>query len=157
MSTTTTPHRLWQNTRYLTWLVSDTSKGLASALFGFAVPLLALVITNDPAQAGIIAGAGMVARVLLTLVGGIIADRHRRIVLMLVGSILGIVLAGAFTLLALGGALTFATLLVIDVLLAARSGLFDVAGESALKEIVPDDAMGRAQAANQLGRTQSYS
>lgn len=149
MSTTSTPHRLWQNTRYLTWLVSDTSKGLASALFGFAVPLLALVITNDPAQAGIIAGAGMVARVLLTLVGGIIADRHQRIVLMLVGSILGIVLAGAFTLLALGGALTFATLLVIDVLLAARSGLFDVAGESALKEIVPDDAMGRAQAANQ--------
>lgn len=146
---TPTPHRLSRNTRYLTWLVSDTSKGLASALFGFAVPLLALIITNDPAQAGVIAGAGMVARLLLTLVGGILADRHRRIVLMLVGSILGIVLAGAFTLLALGGALTFATLLMIDVLLAARSGLFDVAGESALKEIVPDDAMGRAQAGNQ--------
>lgn len=146
---TPTPHRLSRNTRYLTWLISDTSKGLASALFGFAVPLLALIITNDPAQAGVIAGAGMVARLLLTLVGGILADRHRRIVLMLVGSILGIVMAGAFTLLALGGSLTFATLLVIDVLLAARSGLFDVAGESALKEIVPDDAMGRAQAANQ--------
>ncbi|MGG1908416.1 MFS transporter [Microbacterium sp. NRRL B-14842] len=149
MTMTPTPHRLSRNTRYLTWLISDTSKGLASALFGFAVPLLALIITNDPAQAGVIAGAGMVARLLLTLVGGILADRHRRIVLMLVGSILGIVMAGAFTLLALGGALTFATLLVIDVLLAARSGLFDVAGESALKEIVPDDAMGRAQAANQ--------
>ncbi|WP_101847799.1 MFS transporter [Zhihengliuella sp. ISTPL4] len=149
MSTTTIPRRLWRNTPYLTWLVSDTSKGLASALFGFAVPLLALIVTNDPAQAGIIAGAGMVARVLLTLVGGILADRHRRIVLMLVGSLLGVVLAGAFTLLALSGSLTFATLLVIDVLLAARSGLFDVAGESALKEIVPDDAMGRAQAANQ--------
>ncbi|MEW2006586.1 MFS transporter [Microbacterium sp. NPDC079208] len=149
MTMTPTPHRLSRNTRYLTWLISDTSKGLASALFGFAVPLLALIITNDPAQAGVIAGAGMVARLLLTLVGGILADRHRRIVLMLVGSILGIVMAGAFTLLALGGSLTFATLLVIDVLLAARSGLFDVAGESALKEIVPDDAMGRAQAANQ--------
>ncbi|WP_244632289.1 MULTISPECIES: MFS transporter [unclassified Microbacterium] len=45
--------------------------------------------------------------------------------------------------------MTFASLLVIDVLLAARSGLFDVAGESAIKELVPDDAMGRAQAANQ--------
>lgn len=148
-TTPTMPHRLWRNTRYVTWLVSDTSKGLASALFGFAVPLLALIVTNDPAQAGIIAGAGMIARLLLTLVGGILADRHRRIVLMLVGSLLGVALAGAFTLLALSGALTFATLLVIDVLLAARSGLFDVAGESALREIVPDDAMGRAQAANQ--------
>ncbi|MFS0853342.1 MFS transporter [Microbacterium sp. 179-I 3D4 NHS] len=149
MTTTTAPHRLWRNARYLTWLVSDTSKGLASALFGFAIPLLALIVTNDPAQAGIIAGAGLVTRLLLTLVGGILADRHRRVLLMLVGSLLGILLAGAFTLLAVFDALTFATLLVIDVLLAARSGLFDVAGESAIKEIVPDDAMGRAQAANQ--------
>lgn len=149
MATVTEPHRLWRNTRYLTWLVSDTSKGLAAALFAFAIPLLALIVTNDPAQAGIIGGAGMVARLLLTLAGGILADRHRRILLMLIGSLIGILLAGAFTLLALGGALTFATLLIADVLLAARSGLFDVAGDSAIKEIVPDEAMGRAQAANQ--------
>ncbi|KJL27471.1 enterobactin exporter EntS [Microbacterium foliorum] len=145
----TAPHRLWRNTRYLTWLVSDTSKGLAAALFAFAIPLLALIVTNDPAQAGIIGGAGMVARLLLTLVGGILADRHPRIVLMLIGSLVGILFAGAFTLLALADALTFGTLLAANVLLAARSGLFDVAGESAIKEIVPDDAMGRAQAANQ--------
>lgn len=149
MTTVTEPHRLWRNTRYITWLVSDTSKGLAASLFGFAIPLLALIVTNDPAQAGIIGGAGMIARLLMTLAGGVLADRHRRIALMLLGSLIGIVLAGGFTLLALGDALTFGTLLVIDVLLAARSGLFDVAGESAIKEIVPDDAMGRAQAANQ--------
>jgi MFS family permease len=149
MSTTSAPHRLWRNRRYLTWLVSDTSKGLAASLFGFAIPLLALIVTNDPAQAGIIGGAGMVARLLMTLAGGILADRHRRIALMILGSLIGIVLAGGFTLLALGDALTFGSLLVIDILLAARSGLFDVAGESAIKEIVPDEAMGRAQAANQ--------
>lgn len=149
MTIATAPHRLWRNRRYLTWLVSDTSKGLAASLFAFAIPLLALIVTNDPAQAGIIGAAGMVARLLTTLAGGILADRHRRIVLMLLGSVLGILLAGGFTLLALADALTFGSLLVIDVLLAARSGLFDVAGESAIKEIVPDEAMGRAQAANQ--------
>ncbi|NJI58489.1 MFS transporter [Microbacterium oxydans] len=149
MTTLTDPHRLWRNPRYLTWLLSDTSKGLAAALFGFAIPLLALIVTNDPAQAGIIGAAGMIARLLMTLAGGVLADRHRRIALMLLGSLIGIVLAGAFTLLALGDAMTFGSLLVIDILLAARSGLFDVAGESAIKEIVPDDAMGRAQAANQ--------
>lgn len=149
MTTVTAPHRLWHNTRYLLWLVSDTSKGLAAALFGFAIPLLALIVTDDPALAGIIAGAGLVARLLATLVGGILADRHRRMVLMLVGSLLGVGLSVAFTVLAWTDALTFAVLLVIDVLLAARNGLFDVAGESALKEIVPDEAMGRAQAANQ--------
>ncbi|MGM1018323.1 MAG: MFS transporter [Actinomycetota bacterium] len=143
------PPRLWRNTRYVTWLISDTSKGLAAALFAFAIPLLVLIITNDPAQAGIIGAAGLAVRTLTTLMGGVLADRHRRIVLMMIGSSLGIVLAGTFTLLALGDALTFPSLLAINILLAARSGLFDVAGESALKEIVPDAAMGRAQAANQ--------
>lgn len=148
-TTVTAPHRLWRNARYLTWLVSDTSKGLAATLFAFAIPLLALIVTNDPAQAGVIGGAGMVARLVLTLVGGVLADRHRRILLMLIGSLIGILLAAAFTMLALADALTFGTLLAANVLLAARGGLFDVAGESAIKEIVPDDAMGRAQAANQ--------
>lgn len=149
MTTATAPHRLWRNTRYVTWLVSDTSKGLAAALFAFAIPLLALIVTNDPAQAGLIGGAGMLARLLTILAGGILADRHPRIALMLIGSLAGIVLAGAFTVLALAGTLTFPSLLLFNILLAARSGLFDVAGESAIKEIVPGDAMGRAQAANQ--------
>ncbi|MGY1552831.1 MFS transporter [Microbacterium sp. A588] len=149
MTTTTPPHRLTRNGRYITWLISDTAKGLASALFGFAIPLIVLFVTNDPAQAGIIGAVGMATRTITTLYGGVLADRHRRIVMMVLGSLIGVVLSGAFVLLALGDALTFTTLLVIDVLLAARTGLFDVAGESALKEIVPDDAMGRAQAANQ--------
>ncbi|WP_144875762.1 MFS transporter [Microbacterium sp. 1.5R] len=149
MTATTTPTSLWRSPRYLIWLASDTSKGLAAALFGFAVPLLALIVTDDPAQAGIIGGAGMVAKVVFTLAGGVLADRHARTDLMIIGSLLGVLLAGAFTVLALADALTFLSLLVANVLLAARSGIFDVAGESAIKQIVPDDAMGRAQAANQ--------
>ena len=56
MTTVTASHSLWRNRRYLTWLVSDTSRGLASTLFAFAIPLLALIVTDDPAQAGIIGG-----------------------------------------------------------------------------------------------------
>ncbi|WP_300268221.1 hypothetical protein [Microbacterium sp.] len=146
---TTTAHRLTRNSRYIAWLVSDTAKGLAGALFGFAIPLIVLFVTDDPAQAGIIGAVGMTVRTLTTLIGGVLADRHQRILMMALGSAIGTVLAAGFMLLALGDALTFATLLIAEVLLAARTGLFDMAGESALKEIVPDDAMGRAQAANQ--------
>lgn len=149
MTTTEPAHRLSRNARYVTWLVSDTAKGLASALVGFAIPLIALFVTDDPAQAGIIGAVGMTVRTVTTIYGGVLADRHRRIRMMVTGSLLGSILALAFTALALADALTFTTLLVIEVLLAARTGLFDVAGESALKEIVPADAMGRAQAANQ--------
>ncbi|MGO2521768.1 MAG: MFS transporter, partial [Microbacterium sp.] len=149
MTTTALAHRLTRNSRYIAWLISDTAKGLASALFGFAIPLIVLFVTNDPAQAGIIGAVGMAVRTLTTLLGGVLADRHQRIAMMVLGSAIGAVLAAGFMLLALGDALTFTTLLVAEVLLAARTGLFDVAGESALKEIVPSDAMGRAQAANQ--------
>lgn len=140
---------LWRNTQYVLWLISDTSKGLSQTLFAFAIPLIALIVTNDPAQAGIIGGLGMATRVALTVVGGVLADRHRRIALMVLGSSVGIVLSAAFTLLALGDALTFGVLLVLDVLLAARTGLFDTAGEAALKDIVAPETMGRAMAANQ--------
>jgi len=149
MTTVTAPHSLARNGRYIGWLISDTAKGLAGGLFGFAIPLIALFVTDDPAQAGIISAIGMTTRLVTTIYGGVLADRHRRIAMMVLGSATGVALALAFTMLALGDALTFATLLVLDVLLAARTGLFDIAGESALKEIVPDEAMGRAQAANQ--------
>ncbi|GAA3934128.1 MFS transporter [Microbacterium soli] len=139
---------IWSNRRYVSWLVSDTAKGVSSGLFGFAVPLLALIITDDPVQAGVIGAVGMGTRVALMLFGGVLADRHRRVTLMVLGAVIGVVLSAAFTLLALGDALTFGTLLTVDALLAARTALLDVAGESLLKDIVAPETMGRAQAAN---------
>ena len=140
---------LWTNRRYIAWLISDTAKGLATGLFSFAIPLIALLVTDDPAQAGVIAGVGMVVRLVVLLYGGVLADRHDRISLMLFGAGIAAILSLGFTVLALGEALTFATLLLVEVLLVARAGLFEPASESALKEIVPAETMGRAQAANQ--------
>lgn len=146
---TTTSPRLWRQTPYLLWLTSDTGKGLAATLFSFAVPLLALVITNDPAQAGVVAAVGTVVRLLATLTGGVLADRHRRIVMMVLGAGIAAIAAGAFTAAAVAGGIDFLALLLFEVVLAAVSGLFGPAGEAALKDIVPEQMMGRAQAANQ--------
>jgi len=143
------PHRLTRNPAYLLWLAGDTATGLAGSLAAFAIPLLALMITDDPAQAGIIGATGLLLRVLTSVIGGVLADRHDRLVLMLAGAVIGLVLAAGFTVLALTDALTFAALLLLNALIAARTGLFGVADESALKQLVPSDAMGRAQGANQ--------
>lgn len=142
-------YRLNKDTRYLTWLTSDTASGLASALVSFAIPLIALAATGSPTQAGVIGAVSMVVHLVATLVGGVIADRHDRIGLMVAGGAIGLILAAAFALLAAAGEMTFATLLTLSVLLSLRGGLFEVAGESAIKQIVPNEAMGRAQAANQ--------
>lgn len=143
------PHRLSRNTAYVLWLISDTTRGLAGGLFAFALPLLTLIVTDDPLQAGVMGAVAAVVRTVSTLYGGVVADRHPRVRLMILGSVIGVVLSAAFTALALTGSLTFAALLIVTALLAVRGGIFDVAGESAIKQIVPDGAMGRAQAANQ--------
>ncbi|MGW9113475.1 MFS transporter [Microbacterium sp. NPDC055683] len=143
------PYRLTRDRRYLLWLASDTASGLSNALSGFAIPLIALATTGDPAQAGILGAVAFAARLIATLAGGVLADRRRRIPLMRVGAVIGLSLAAAFTALAASGSLTFSALLAISTALAVRTGLFGVAGESTLKELVPDEAMGRAQAANQ--------
>lgn len=142
-------YRLGRDRRYLTWLTSDTALGLSASIANFAIPLIALAVTGSPVQAGLIGAAAMVVRLVATLVGGVLADRHNRLVLMVMGCVIGVVLALVFAGLAAANLLTFVTLLLVNVLWSLRGGVFYVAGEAAIKEIVPDEAMGRAQAANQ--------
>lgn len=149
MDPTPTQRRPGLGRRYPAWLVSDTATNLSSALTSFALPMLALMITDSPAQAGLIGALGLVARIVTTAMGGVLADRRSRVGLMILGGLCGLVLTLGFTLLALGGALTFATLLITNLLLNARTGLFGPAGSAALKEVVDERAIGRAQAANQ--------
>lgn len=143
-----TPNQGLWTARYVTWLASDTAFDLSSALAGFAVPLLALMVTGDPIRAGVIGAVGIAVRVVTSLIGGVLADRHSRVRLMLLGALIGIVLTLVFTWATVGW-LSFASLLVINALLAARNGLFGGADQAALKDLVPGEVLGRAQAANQ--------
>ena len=106
------------------------------------------MVTDDPVKAGVIGAAGVGTRVVASLVGGVLADRHNRVRMMLAGAAVGLVIALLFTW-AATGALTFVALLGLNVAMAARNGLFGGATQAALKDIVPADALGRAQASNQ--------
>lgn len=141
--------RLWASRRYVTWLISDTTKGLAGTLFSFAIPLITLFVTNDPTKAGILGGIGMGVTLVTILAGGVIADRYPRVLMMILGGAIGTALSLIFAILAWINFLPFWVLIAFEVLMALRSGLFNVAGEAALKEIVPSELMGTAQAANQ--------
>ena len=143
----TAPSRLWAG-GYPTWLVSDTSFELSSALAGFAVPLLALMVPAARARAAAPGAAGGGPRGAPPLAGGLLAARHNRVRMMLAGAAVGLALALLFTW-AATGSLTFTALLALNVAMAARNGLFGGATQAALKDIVPADALGRAQASNQ--------
>lgn len=143
------PPALWRNRDYRWWLATDTSTGLGRALHNFAVPLLALYVTGDPAQAGIIAAIGQVGRVAATLPGGVLADRHDRRRLILLGTATGVAVASALAAFQLAGLLGFWLLTVLNLLMNVRSGLFDGVPNAALKSVVEPHAVGSAMAANQ--------
>ncbi|HXD27472.1 MAG TPA: MFS transporter [Arthrobacter sp.] len=143
------PPTLWRNHDYRWWLSTDTSTGLGRALHNFAVPLLALYVTADPAQAGIVAAVGQVGRLLVTLPGGVLADRHDRRALILLGTGSAILVAAALAAFQYAGLLGFWLLTVLNLLMNVRSGLFDGVPNAALKSVVEPRSIGSAMAANQ--------
>lgn len=148
-ATPTTAPALWRQRNYLLWLASDTGSALGIAIHSFVIPLIALFITNSPAQAGIIGALGMIGRMIGTLPGGVIADRYNRRKLMMLGSALGLVLGLALALAAASNQLNFGTLLGLHLLMSVRNGVFDSTSDAALKDLLPETQLGSALAANQ--------
>jgi MFS family permease len=143
------PARLLRSRDYLLWLGSDTSSALAAAVYGFAVPLLTLVVTGRPALAGLVAAAGAVGRAVGTLPGGVLADRHDRRTLMVVGGLLGAALTGLLTLCLVAGVLDFWWLLGANLAIGLRTGLFGSVSDAALPAVVDKSRLGTALSANQ--------
>ena len=146
---TDTAPRLLANPDYRRWLAADTSTALGSALHSFAVPLLVLYLTGSPAQAGIVAGIGQAGRVLATLPGGVVADRHNRRTLMIISGTIGLTIAMTLTLLQFTGSLTFWLLTVLNLLMSMRNGFFSSTSNAALTSVVDHRQMGQAMAANE--------
>ncbi|WP_402845551.1 MFS transporter [Microbacterium sp. GXS0129] len=138
-----------RHTPYPYWLVSDTGSGLSMRMLSFAMPLIALMITNSPVQAGIISAVTVVVTIVATMLGGVLADRHSRGRIMVVGGVASTALSAAFTALAWSGSLTFATLLTASIVMGFSSTVFAMATDPMLKDIVPAAMVGRATAANQ--------
>lgn len=141
--------RLLRQRDYLVWLAGDTSGALAASVYGFAVPLLTLVVTGEPALAGLVAAAGALGRVAGTLPGGVLADRHDRRRLMVVGGLLGAALTGLLAGALVVGVLDVWWLLAANAAVGVRTGLFGSASNAALPAVVPRDRLGAALSANQ--------
>jgi MFS family permease len=141
--------RLLRQRDYLVWLAGDTSGALAASVYGFAVPLLTLVVTGEPALAGLVAAAGAVGRVAATLPGGVLADRHDRRRLMVLGGLLGAALTAVLAGALLAGVLDVWWLLAANLAIGLRTGLFGSASNAALPAVVDRERLGSALSANQ--------
>jgi len=75
---------LWRNRDYLLLWSGQTVSAIGSQFSGFVLPLLALALTNSPAQAGFVGAVQAVPYIILSLPAGALADRWNRKILMIV-------------------------------------------------------------------------
>lgn len=148
--------RLSRQRAYRIWWLADTSALLAGNIYQFILPLLLLAATGSPAQAGLLAALGLLARASLTLTGGAMADRADRSRLIVLGGLCGAFISGALALAAFSGSLSAAVLCIGHILMELRGGFFGSVTNAALKDVVHPTQLGKAMAANQ-GRDSAIS
>jgi MFS family permease len=114
-------------------VVSD----LGARISGLAFPLLVLATTGSPAKAGIVAFAGSLPLLLLTVPAGALVDRwDRKRVMIIADSARCIALTSIVVALALD-ALTFAQIVLVALTEGVGFVFFNIAERSALSRVVP--------------------
>jgi MFS family permease len=76
--TASPPPSLWRNRDYLLLWSGQTISGVGSQVSGIAFPLLVLLLTHSPAQAGFLGALRSVPYLLLSLPFGALIDRWDR-------------------------------------------------------------------------------
>ncbi|MEV6597724.1 MFS transporter [Actinoplanes sp. NPDC051346] len=135
-------------TTFWRWWVAGTTSHLGSAVGGVALPLTALTVLDASAfEMGVIAAAGYVAYLFLSLPAGVIVQR-----VPLRGMQVALDLIRALAVASVPTAwwfdtLTVAQLVVVALVVSVANVLFDVANQTFLPEIVPAEQL---QARNSL-------
>jgi MFS family permease len=142
---------LWRNRPYRLLLAGATAEDLGGTIGVFAVPLLAYAVTGSVVQAGVIAFAGQLGSVVMTLPAGVIVDRVDRRRLIMSGAALAaaawlsVVVAGLVD----GLPITAPHLAGALFVSSAVGSVMEPAGTAALHAVVPASRLGQAMSVAQ--------
>jgi MFS family permease len=132
--------RLWGNRDFLKLWGGQTASQTGSRVTDLALPLTAiLVLDARPAELGILVAAEYVPNLLMTLVAGVWADRHRRRPILLVANLGRAAVLALVPVLALTGGLSMAVLYAVALSAGALTALFDVTYVSYIPTLVGRD------------------
>jgi MFS family permease len=153
------PLPLWRNRDYLLLLSGQTVSSFGTQASQLAFPLLVLILTHSPIQAGIISGLRLVPYIVLGLPVGAWVDRWDRKRLMIGCDIIRALALGSIPFAYSIGQLTIAQLYVTSLIEGSLYVFFNVAETSCLPHVVSKEqmsaALGQDQAsdgvANMLG------
>lgn len=148
------PHGLRHNHAYIRYRVSRVVSVLGSQLSAIAFPLVVLHLGGSAAEAGGVFTAGMLARVICQLPGGVIADRFDRRRVMIVTDLVRL---AAMSSVPLAAALnhshvSYAQVVAAAVVEGAATAAFGPSATAYVRELVSKEDLPRA-----LAQTQGFS
>jgi MFS family permease len=120
---------------------SSASANLADGIALVAIPLIAVRLTDSPAEIAGIAVAAHIPMLVLGLVAGGLADRFDRRWTMLTVQVLRVVVIGLLALLALTDALSMPVLYAVAFVLGAGETFFDTNAQAILPAVVGRDRL----------------
>jgi MFS family permease len=139
----------------LLWVGQATS-ALGSGLVPVALAFAVVDLTASASALGVVLAAGLVARVVFLLVGGVVADRLPRQRVMLAADLLRAATQGTVALLLLSGHARVWHLLVLFALFGAADAFFSPASTGLVPQIVSAGRIQQANALMSLSRSLSW-
>jgi MFS family permease len=139
----------------LLWL-GQTTSAFGSALVPVALAFAVLDLTDSASALGVVLAAGLVARVVFLLVGGVVADRLPRQRVMLAADLLRTGSQGMVAVLLLSGHARVWHLVVLFALFGAADAFFSPASTGLVPQTVSADRIQQANALMSLSRSLSW-
>jgi MFS family permease len=146
---TAAPVKLWRNREFNLLWGSQSLSDLGTAISSLAVPLLVLVLTQSPVQAGLVGTIGLVVEVLCRLPAGVLVDRADRRRVMLACDAVRLVAYLALGLVVLDGHASLAMVISVTVVGAASNAIFGTAEHSSIRNLVGPGQLPAAVARNE--------
>src|SRR5437868_2607208 len=124
-----------------------------NSLYGVALPFQLLALGASPLQLGTVVSLSVFANVGFLLIGGALADRLPRRLLLLASDLAGALTVGLVATLSATGLLRIEHMYGAAVVLGAANALLDPAYTALVPEIVPPEALPAGSAARRVGRS----
>lgn len=150
----------WSSLRHrnfaLLWLGQSVSM-TGDGIFAVALAIVALDVDHSPAGLSYVLAARIIPTVAFLLLGGAVADRVSRRLLMLASDLARGIVVGAVTVLLALGHLTIAELVVMSLLFGVADAAFSPASTAIVPEIVPEGLLVNANALRSTSQTVAQS
>lgn len=130
--------------RYYTLLIAYLTSSLGNWLYRLALPLLVLNLTGSALSTGAVYAVEYIPFLLLSLPGGVFADRFDRRKLLVFGDLTAAVIATALAVVVSTGSTALWPIYLTAFLLACVEPVYHPAFQSFLPEVVPADRLGPA-------------